>query len=74
MAITVDKILGDVLDHKHAAADITGLSSGGVPAGGTTNQVLAKSSGTDYDTGWVDQTGGGSGISESLAIAYSVAL
>ncbi|BEV44760.1 glycosyl hydrolase family 28-related protein [Afipia carboxidovorans] len=31
---------------------------GGVPAGGTTGQVLAKASGTDYDTGWVDQTGG----------------
>ena len=33
----------------------------GVPAGGTTGQVLAKKSGTDYDTEWVDQTGGGSG-------------
>lgn len=31
----------------------------GVPVGGTTGQVLAKASGTDYDTEWVDQTGGG---------------
>lgn len=31
----------------------------GVPAGGTTGQVLAKKSGTDYDTEWIDQTGGG---------------
>lgn len=31
----------------------------GIPAGGTTGQVLAKKSGTDYDTEWVDQTGGG---------------
>lgn len=31
----------------------------GVPAGGTTGQVLAKNSNTDYDTTWV--TGGGGG-------------
>lgn len=31
----------------------------GVPTGGTTGQVLAKKSNTDYDTEWVDQTGGG---------------
>lgn len=31
----------------------------GIPAGGTTGQVLAKASNTDYDTEWVDQTGGG---------------
>lgn len=44
----------------------------GVPTGGTTGQVLAKNSNTNYDTEWVDNTG--SGISESLAIAYSVSL
>lgn len=33
----------------------------GVPTGGTTGQVLAKASGTSYDTEWVDQTGGGGG-------------
>ena len=37
----------------------SGLPGVGVPAGGTTGQVLAKNSGTDYDTEWVDQTGGG---------------
>lgn len=26
----------------------------GVPSGGTTGQVLAKASGTDYDTAWID--------------------
>lgn len=31
----------------------------GIPAGGTTGQVLAKVSNTDYDTEWIDQTGGG---------------
>lgn len=55
------------------ATGATGAAGEGVPTGGTTGQVLAKSSNTNYDTGWVDNTGG-SGISESLAIAYSVAL
>ena len=40
-----------------AGAD--GADGVGVDAGGTTGQVLAKASGTDYDTEWVDQTGGG---------------
>lgn len=30
----------------------------GVPTGGTTGQVLAKASGTDYDTEWVNQSSG----------------
>lgn len=30
-----------------------------IPAGGTAGQVLAKKNETDYDTEWVDQTGGG---------------
>lgn len=32
----------------------------GVPAGGTTGQLLAKNSGTDFDTEWVDAPSGGS--------------
>jgi len=36
-----------------------GADGVGVVAGGTTNQVLAKASNADYDTQWVDQTGGG---------------
>lgn len=31
----------------------------GVPTGGTEGQVLAKKSGTNYDTEWVDMEGGG---------------
>ena len=38
-----------------------GPAGKGVPAGGTAGQVLAKKSATDYDTEWVDQTGGGGG-------------
>lgn len=33
---------------------------GAIPAGGTTNQVLTKSSGTDYSVVWADAGGGGS--------------
>ena len=36
-----------------------GPAGPGVPAGGTAGQVLAKKSGTDYDTEWVNQSGGG---------------
>ena len=35
----------------------------GIAAGGTTNQVLAKASNDDYDTKWVNQSGGGGGSS-----------
>lgn len=35
----------------------------GVPTGGTAGQVLAKIDGTNYNTEWVDQTGGGGGAS-----------
>lgn len=36
----------------------TGPAGQGVPTGGTTGQVLAKVDGTNYNTEWVDQTGG----------------
>ena len=36
-----------------------------VPSGGSTNQVLAKRSSTDYDLKWVNQSGGGGGGGES---------
>lgn len=34
---------------------------GSVPTGGTTGQLLAKASGTDFDTEWVDAPSGGAG-------------
>ena len=37
-----------------------GADGVGVPIGGSAGQVLAKASATDYDTAWVDQSGGGS--------------
>lgn len=39
----------------------TGATGQGVPAGGTTGQVLQKKSGTDYDTEWATPSGGGGG-------------
>ena len=39
----------------------TGAAGVGVPSGGTTGQVLKKSSNTNYDTEWADESGGGGG-------------
>lgn len=47
------------------ATGSTGATGQGVPTGGATGQVLAKSSGTDYDTAWV-APGGGSPIPTSI--------
>jgi len=38
-----------------------GPAGQGVPAGGTTGQVLKKNSDTDYDADWSDESGGGGG-------------
>lgn len=35
-----------------------------VPSGGSSGQVLAKASGTDYDLTWVNQSGGGGSITD----------
>ncbi len=44
---------------------VTNVSGPGLPVGGTAGQVLAKIDGTDYNTEWVNQTGGGGGSSET---------
>jgi hypothetical protein len=58
----------------HAASVQTTISTGavgpagpGVPSGGTTNQVLAKKSSSDYDTQWVAPSGGTSTITAARA-------
>ena len=43
-------------------AQITSLAGEVTPTGGTTGQVLAKNSNTDYDSGWINPPAGG-GIS-----------
>jgi len=68
-----DQNLGDV-DDAAAARTNLGLVIGtdvadadaAVPAGGTTGQVLAKASGTDYDTEWV--AAGGTGTVTSVGL------
>lgn len=39
----------------------TGAAGVGVPVGGTSGQILAKNSNANYDTLWIDNTGGGGG-------------
>ena len=51
------------------AAGEDGADGVGVPAGGAAGQVLAKNSATDYDTEWVDQTGGGGEIALEGAVS-----
>lgn len=41
-----------------------GTNGVGIPVGGTTGQILAKNSTTDYDTEWIDQTGGGGTLND----------
>jgi hypothetical protein len=48
-----------------------GADGVGVPVGGTSGQVLAKASATDYDTEWVDQSGGGGGFASPTIPAFT---
>jgi len=41
------------------ATTVIAVRQGGVPAGGTTSQVLTKNSNTDYDIAWAASTGAG---------------
>ena len=41
-----------------------GTNGVGVPAGGTTGQVLKKIDGTDYNTEWNDESGGGGALND----------
>lgn len=54
--------------HNHAASNITSgvlaTARGGVPTGGTTGQVLAKTSDSNNAVGWVTPSGGGGGGSQ----------
>lgn len=48
------------------AEDGEDATAHGIPTGGTTGQVLAKNSNTDYDVTWVNQSGGGGSDDEQL--------
>jgi hypothetical protein len=57
----------------HASQIQTTISAGGVgpgvAPGGTTGQMLAKASATDYDTEWVDAPAGGGGGADEVVIS-----
>lgn len=48
---------------------IQGDPGEGVPTGGTTGQVLAKASGTDYDAEWIDQGGVSDGDKGDITVS-----
>ena len=55
----------DIMDGADGAtgpAGPAGAAGQGVPAGGSTGQVLTKVSGTDYDTTWATPSGGGGSV------------
>lgn len=49
------------VDQQGHITGVTEEAVEGVPAGGTTGQVLGKVSDTDYDVNWINQSGGGGG-------------
>lgn len=56
-----------------AVLEVGAAGGVGVPAGGTTGQVLTKASGTNYDTAWTTPSGGsGGGINTGKAIAMAM--
>lgn len=56
------------INHTHKIAEIEDIPDTGalVPSGGSAGQVLAKASGTDYDTVWMDASSSG------IAAAYPI--
>lgn len=52
--------------------DVKALFTRALPAGGTTGQVLAKTSATDYAATWQTPSGGGSGLTAPQAHAQNL--
>ncbi len=61
LAVFIDQADGYLAEKDDTGTVMTlkGAPGEGVPAGGTTGQILAKASGTDYDTDWIDPDTGG---------------
>lgn len=53
------------------ATGASGAAGPGVPTGGTTGQVLAKNSGTDYDTAWTTPSGASPGAWTAVSFQNS---
>jgi hypothetical protein len=56
--VNIDIVDEPVLVNVVNSPGVPGAPGVGVPVGGTTGQVLAKNSATNYDTEWVDVSGG----------------
>lgn len=64
--------LEDSVQTSLGKADTALQSAHEVPSGGTSGQVLAKNSNTDYDLKWVNQSGGGSSDYDDLTDKPSI--
>ncbi len=58
--LTLQSGSGGVLTFADATTQST--AAVGIPSGGTTGQVLAKNSASDYDASWATPSGGGGGV------------
>ena len=58
-AVTKECDVGDETVYIAYRTSIKGADGLGVPAGGTTGQILAKKTKTDYDAEWIDAPSGG---------------
>ena len=58
-AVTKECDVGDETVYIAYRTSIKGADGLGVPAGGTTGQILAKKTKTDYETEWIDAPSGG---------------
>lgn len=56
---------------ERGATGAAGPAGQGIPAGGTTGQMLVKRSGADYDTNWATPTGGGGGTPDAHASTHA---
>ena len=67
---TLDEWLNS-LKGEDGATGPQGPAGPGVPTGGSAGQVLAKSSGSDYATQWVNQSGGASALNDLSDVTLS---
>lgn len=58
----INDAIDDVINVLPNKADSSSVHS--IPAGGTTGQVLKKTSNSDYQVAWQDDSGGGGGTSD----------
>jgi len=66
--------IGNIKGATGAASTVPGppgTNGVGVPAGGTANQVLAKLDATDYNTLWVNQSGGGLSLPLTQTLTFN---